>query len=298
MAANEQASRLTISDRLFALLQYLLPKQLLSRFIYRVMRIRQPWMRRQQIRLFIKGYDVNMDEAVQPDPYAYATFNDFFTRALRADARPIAGEIDAVVSPVDGTVSQCGAIDADSIIQAKGRSYSLTQMLGGRERARRYLGGSFVCIYLAPYNYHRIHMAFAGTLRETLYIPGALFSVNAATARAVRGLFARNERVICDFDTSAGGMAIALVGALFVGSIETVYAGEINPPGTRGGSISIIAQGQGQRLEKAAELGRFNMGSTIVLVFEPGKVQWTAQLQPFVRVRMGERIGTIVSTHG
>jgi phosphatidylserine decarboxylase len=298
MSATDNASTLRLSDRLFALLQYLLPKQLLSKFIYRLMRIRQPWMRRQLIGMFLKGYDVNMSEAVQPDAFAYPTFNDFFTRALRPDARPVASEIDAVVSPVDGTVSQCGPIEADSIIQAKGRAYSLTQMMGGRERAQRYLGGSFVCIYLAPYNYHRIHMALTGTLRETIYIPGALFSVNAATARAVRGLFARNERVVCDFDNPpAGGMAIALVGALFVGSIETVYAGEINPPATRGGTVSIISRGVGQTLEKAAELGRFNMGSTIVLVFEPGKVQWDPKLKPLARVRMGERIGTIVA-HG
>lgn len=297
MAATDKATTLTVSDRLFALLQYLLPKQLLSKLIYRVMRIRQPWVRRQLIGLFLRGYDVNMDEAVESDPYAYPSFNAFFTRALRTDARPVANEIDAVVSPVDGTVSQCGRIDADSIIQAKGRSYSLTQMMGGRERARRYLGGSFACIYLAPYNYHRIHMPLTGVVRETLYIPGALFSVNAATARAVPGLFARNERVVCDFETSAGGMAIALVGALFVGSIETVYTGEINPPAVRGSAISIISKGTGQRLEKGTELGRFNMGSTIVLVFEPGKVQWSAQLQPLARVRMGERIGAVQS-HG
>ncbi len=283
----------TIGDRLFAALQYLLPKQLLSKFIYHVMRIEQPAIKRGLIRFFLRGYAVQMNEAAQPDPYAYASFNAFFTRALREDARPIDVHPTAVISPVDGTISQCGFIERDVLIQAKGQSYSLTELLGGVSRAARYQSGTFVCLYLAPHNYHRIHMPLAGALRETLYVPGELFSVNAATARAVPRLFARNERVVCDFDTTTGGMAVVLVGALFVGSIETVWAGEINPPARRGGEPVIVKEGRGAKLEKAAELGRFNMGSTVVLVFEPGKVMWNERLAPVARVRMGERIGTL-----
>lgn len=212
---------------------------------------------------------------------------------MREDARPVDTDPTAVISPVDGTVSQCGLIDRDALIQAKGQSYSLVELLGGVSRAARYQSGTFACLYLAPHNYHRIHMPLAGTLRETLYIPGALFSVNAATARAVPRLFARNERVVCDFDTAAGGMAVVLVGALFVGSIETVWAGEINPPARRGAQPVIVKEGRGAKLAKAAELGRFNMGSTVVLVFEPGKVTWNERLVPLLRVRMGERIGTL-----
>ena len=292
-AAQDNPIEIGTGDRLFAALQHLLPKQLLSQLIYHVMRIEQPAIKRLLIRFFLRGYAVQMNEAAQPDPYAYLTFNAFFTRALSNEARLIDIDPAAVISPVDGTVSQCGSIDGDAIIQAKGHSYSLEELLGGAARSARYQGGTFACVYLAPHNYHRIHMPLTGSLRETLYIPGAFFSVNAATARAVPSLFARNERVVCDFDTEIGGMAVVLVGALFVGSIETVWAGEINPPARRGGKPVVVVEGRGAKLEKAAELGRFNMGSTVVLVFEPGKVEWSDRLTALARVRLGERIGTL-----
>jgi phosphatidylserine decarboxylase len=199
------------------------------------------------------------------------------------------------VSPVDGTVSQCGIIDEDSILQAKGQNYSLHALLGGdRERAKKFLGGSFACIYLAPYNYHRIHMPFAGTVRETVYVPGDLFSVNAATARTVPRLFARNERVVCDFANDKGNFSMSYIGALFVGSMETTWCGEVNPPPRGKKQPIVIATGQGRSLAKGEEAGRFNMGSTVIIVTEPGRVQWTADMQPGAIVKLGQKIGTVI----
>ena len=177
----------------FAALQHVLPKHALSRVIYAVARSESPWVKNTFLRIFLRGYTLNLAEAVQPDPFAYRSFNDFFTRALRADARPIDTDNDVVVSPVDGTVSQCGPIEDNLLLQAKGHHYSLQDLLAGdAEAVETYRGGSFACIYLAPYNYHRIHMPYAGTARGNLYVPGDLFSVNAVTARSVPRLFARN----------------------------------------------------------------------------------------------------------
>ena len=281
-------------DRLFAAFQYIIPKRALSRLIYSVMRTESPAFKRVLIRSFLSGYRVNMAEAVQSDPFAYRSFNEFFTRPLRPGARTIAPGEDIIVSPVDGTVSQAGPLHGDAIIQAKGIQYSALELLAGdADAADAYRDGNFTCIYLAPYNYHRIHMPFSGRLRKTVYVPGDLFSVNAATARAVPRVFARNERVICEFDTSIGRMAVILVGALFVGSMETVYAGEINPPPRRQKQAIPIAKGLGQTLTKGAELGRFNMGSTVVLLFGKQRMRWEESLQPLATVQLGRAIGTV-----
>lgn len=291
------------SDRLFALLQSLLPKHLLSSWIYRLMRSRSPRLKKLILDIFLRGYRIDMSQALEPNPYAYPSFNAFFTRTLKPNARPIDMEANAVVSPVDGTVSQCGIIDDDLVLQAKGHHYSLLTLLAKNAAlAARYRGGHFACIYLAPYNYHRIHMPLAGTLRDTIYVPGELFSVNNATARSVPSLFARNERVICDFHTqlaSAGASSgaadftMVLVGALFVGSIETVWAGEINPlPRLRKQPVH-LASGSGMQLAKGAEAGRFNMGSTVVLIFERGCLQWEPFMQSGARLIMGQRIATL-----
>lgn len=295
-AASQSASlEASMGDKLFAALQYVLPKHLLSRFIYSVMRCESPFVRRLILSNFLRGYAVNMAEAAQPDPFAYRSFNDFFTRALRPDARPIAPAADVIVSPVDGTLSQCGAIRSDSLVQAKGRSYSLAELLANDASAvEAYRDGSFACIYLAPYNYHRIHMPCAARLRSTVYVPGDLFSVNAATVRAVPRVFARNERVICDFDTALGRMAVILVGALFVGSMETVHCGEINPPPRRHKSPVRIATGAGREFAKGDELGRFNMGSTVVLLLQRDRAQWDSALRPELKVKLGEAIGRIL----
>ena len=256
------------------------------------MRSEQPAFKRMLISSFLKGYRVNMAEAVQSDPFAYRSFNEFFTRPLRPGARTIAPGDDIVVSPVDGTVSQAGPVHDRAIIQAKGIDYSLEDLLAGDlSAAQSYRNGTFACIYLAPYNYHRIHMPFGGRLLNTVYVPGDLFSVNAATARAVPRVFARNERVICEFDTTLGRMAVILVGALFVGSMETVYAGEINPPPRPKRGVVPIQKGIGQSFTKGAELGRFNMGSTVVLLFQERRVQWEEFLQPQATVQLGSAIG-------
>ena len=273
----------SLGDQLFAAFQILLPKHLLSRAMYALMRQQHPALRKLSIKTFLRHYRVEMNEAVQSDPLAYESFNAFFTRALKTSARPIDPDPSQIVSPVDGTVSQCGAIEEDQLIQAKGHHYSLLALLGGdKQLAQRYRGGQFACIYLAPYNYHRMHMPLSGIVHDTLYVPGELFSVNAATARSVPGLFARNERVICNFNNNESGQfAMVFVGALFVGSIETVWAGEINPV---------------HSLDKGAEAGRFNMGSTVVLLFEPGQISWNEGMLAGATVRMGEPIARLVSS--
>ncbi len=287
----------SIGEQIFGMGQNLLPKHLLSRAMYALMRQRGRWLRTNSIKTFLRNYRVDMSEALQSNPLAYESFNAFFTRALRPDARPIDADPNAIVSPVDGTVSQCGPINGDLLIQAKGHHYSLLALLGGdTQLAQCYQGGSFACIYLAPYNYHRMHMPLAGSLEDTVYVPGELFSVNAATARTVPGLFARNERVLCEFSTQTqykGHFNMVFVGALFVGSIETVWAGEINPLPRRRGVPLRLTQGRGMQLAKGAEAGRFNMGSTVVLLFEPGKMHWDDCMQPGAMLRMGQRIGTV-----
>jgi phosphatidylserine decarboxylase len=289
---TEHIPTASAGDRLFAALQYVLPKRALSRLIYSVMRVESPAFKNLLIRNFLKGYRVNMAEAVQSNPLAYRSFNEFFTRPLRPGARTIAPGADIIVSPVDGTVSQAGPVHDQAIIQAKGVEYSLQELLANdASSVQAYCNGSFACIYLAPFNYHRIHMPFAGQLRSTVYVPGDLFSVNAATARAVPRVFARNERVICEFETAIGRMAVILVGALFVGSMETVYAGEINPPPRHKRGVIPIPKGIGQSFAKGSELGRFNMGSTVVLLFQQHRARWEEFLQPQATVRLGQTIG-------
>jgi phosphatidylserine decarboxylase len=281
------------SDRAFALLQDLLPKQWLSRTMHRVARSTNPTLRNAIVGSILRAYPtIDMSEAEQPDPYAYASFNAFFTRALRAGVRPVVDGADRVASPVDGTVSQLGTIAGGQLYQAKGSHYTAGALLADEGGASRYDGGGFACIYLAPYNYHRIHMPVAGRLTATRYVPGDFYSVNAATVRAVPGLFARNERVVCEFDTALGPLAMVLVGALFVGSIETVYAGEINPPAARGGRVSAIAEGVGTEFVKGAELGRFNMGSTVILLLGRDGLRFADGLSAGSTVRMGQLLAS------
>ena len=290
MAAIEERSG---GDDLFARLQHALPKHLLSRGMHALARSRQRVVRNTIIRTVLRSYpQIDMREAQQPDPFAYESFNAFFTRALRPGVRPIAQEPNDAACPVDGTVSQLGRTDAGKLIQAKGMNYTCARLLGDTVAGARYAGGSFACLYLAPYNYHRIHMPLDGVLRSTRYVPGHLFSVNAATARAVPELFARNERVICDFDTSHGPMCLVLVGALFVGSIETVYAGEINPPPGRQASTRMIESGVGSSFARGAEIGRFNMGSTVIVLF--GKpVEFYPAVEPGKPVTLGQPLARV-----
>ena len=281
------------SDQGFAFLQQLLPQHFLSRTMHRVARSRQPLVRNAVLRTVLNAYpQIDMTEAVQPDPYAYESFNAFFTRALRPGVRTVTDVPAEVACPVDGTVSQLGRVEAGSLLQAKGMRYTTAALLADETAAARYSGGSFACLYLAPYNYHRIHMPLAGRLTATRYVPGDLFSVNAATARTIPNLFARNERVVCEFETALGPMALVLVGALFVGSIETVYAGEINLPPVRGGAVRTLSEGLGRDFARGEEIGRFNMGSTVVAVFGR-EAAFAPMLGPGAPVRLGQALARI-----
>ena len=276
--------------RLWVWIQYILPQHALSRLVLKATRVRQPWFKDRAIRSFLKLYRVDMSEAAEPDPYRYGSFNEFFTRALKPGARPIARDERAVVSPADGCISEAGNIEGDRLLQAKGRSYRLTELLAGQPWASRFEGGAFATIYLAPFNYHRVHMPLRGELKETVYVPGRLFSVNTMTAQHVPELFARNERILTLFDTAFGQMAVVMVGALNVGSMATVWAGDITPAERR--EITRIPA-SGITLEKGEELGRFNMGSTVILLLEPNRVNWHPHLRAGRDVRLGQFLGLI-----
>ncbi len=279
------------SDRAFALLQELLPQQLLSSWMHRLARSTTPMLRNAMIRTVLRAYpQIDVAEAAEPDPFSYPSFNAFFTRALRAGLRPLEGGEREVVSPVDGTMSQLGAVRDGQLLQAKGLYYTAGALLADEAAARRYDGGGFACIYLAPYDYHRIHMPLAGRLVAARYVPGQLFSVNAATARTVTSLYARNERVVCEFETALGPLAMVLVGALFVGSIETVFAGEVNPPPARGGGVRVLETGLGTDLARGDELGRFNMGSTVVLLVGNEALRFVEHLGPGSTLRLGQAL--------
>ena len=284
----------SLGDYLKAWPQYLLPSHTLSRVMHALTRSGSPLMRRWFMRWFVHHFRVDMSIAQESTLDAYANFNAFFTRALRPDARPIADDRDAVISPVDGTVSQAGVIDHGCLLQAKGREYSLLQLLGGdQQRAAQFAGGAFATFYLSPRDYHRIHMPLNGRLRAMSHIPGRLFSVNAATTRVIPGLFARNERVVAYFDTDAGPMALVLVGAIFVGSIETVWAGEISPPAGHHLRHWHYEGDESLRLAKGEEMGRFNMGSTVIVLFGRDAVRWSPTLQPATAVQVGQQIGDL-----
>ncbi len=292
---------MSISDRpspgarLFVGLQHILPQHTLSRVIHRVARIRTPAVKNAIISSFVRGFRPDMTEAAQPDPLAYASFNDFFTRTLKPNARPIDPDPSALVSPVDGTISQIGYLDELRIIQAKGRYYLLDALLGGaHEWTERLTGGAFATLYLAPYNYHRIHMPLAGTLKAAWYVPGRLFSVNAVTAASVAGLFARNERVVCIFENGPLTFAMISVGALFVGSIATVWHGDVTPRTPRSvEQLPITPVSAPLSLGKGAEMGRFNMGSTVILVFPRDTIAWLNGFEAGTRITMGQTLARL-----
>ena len=278
------------------LVLYLLPHHPLSRIVQWSARCRRFPFRKSITRWFIRHYNVDISEALEPDPDAYSDFNSFFTRALRLEARPVVQVEGQVCFPADGAISQLGDIQEAQIFQAKGHGYSLIELLGGsEERARPYLSGRFATMYLSPGDYHRVHMPLAGRLVETVYIPGRLFSVAPDYTESVPRLFARNERVACIFQTEAGPMAVVLVGAIFVGSIETVWAGEITPPRGKGIKVtSYTANDNLIQLERGEELGRFNMGgSTIIVLFGPGCVKWQSGLVSEMRVKFGQALGRV-----
>lgn len=289
---NRNPNRLR--DYLFVGLQYLLPHHLLSAVMYRITRSEVRWFKNLLIRKVIRLYGVDMDEAMEPNPTAYASFNHFFTRALLPNARPLDPNPDAILCPADGALSQAGPIENGRIFQAKGHDYSLLELLGGdREWSERFAGGSYATIYLSPRDYHRVHMPVTGALKRMLHVPGRLFSVNPVTTRLVPCLFARNERVVSLFETEQGPVAVILVGAIFVSSMDTVWAGSITP-GRRDRVRSWDYEGeQAVELDRGAEMGRFNMGSTVVLLFGKDRAGWSGDLAPGGHLRMGQRIGTL-----
>ena len=283
-----------MSDRLAVLPQYLLPKQALTTLAGWYASGQRGALTTRTIRAFIRRYKVNMDEAADPDPGHYASFNDFFTRALKPDARPLA-EAD-LVCPVDGAISQFGRIERDQVFQAKGHAYSTTALVGGdRGLAAPFDEGHFATLYLSPRDYHRIHMPCGARLRRMLHVPGELFSVNPTTARGVPGLFARNERVVCVFDASFGPFVLVLVGATIVGSMATVWHGVVNSP-----SRSRISQVREWRyderditLKKGDELGRFLLGSTVVMLFPPGPLQFNPAWTPAGTIQLGQAMASL-----
>lgn len=285
-----------LSDQLTCLPSYLLPHHALSRLVYRAARVRRPWFSQALIKALIRVYRVDLGEAAEPDPRAYPDFAGFFTRALREGVRPLAGDAHTLVSPADGALSAHGAIDGDRLLQAKGRSYTVAELLGGDfGLAEAFTGGQFCTVYLAPRDYHRVHMPLDGTLRSMTHVPGRLFSVQGATARGIDRLYARNERLVCVFDTAHGLLAVVLVGALLVSSISTVWAGEINPYGTRRAlwRETYPAAGTGSvPLARGAELGHFAMGSTVIMLLPPGDFAWQDGLHEGARLRYGDSLGT------
>ncbi len=279
-------------DSLFVASQYLAPQHLLSRAAGKVAECEIPAFKNRLISWFIDKYGVNMSEALLQQPEDFRHFNDFFTRELKDDARDIDPAPNHLVSPVDGAISQIGKIKQGQIFQAKGQSFNVVELLGGDlDRAEPFMGGDFSTIYLSPKDYHRIHMPCTGTLREMVYIPGKLFSVNPVTAENVPRLFARNERVAAIFDTEHGPMAMVLVGAMIVASIETVWSGLVAPIKRDVKSYSYGSE-SAITLEKGQEMGRFKLGSTVVLAFPEGACEFEESLKAESPVRMGQTFGT------
>jgi phosphatidylserine decarboxylase len=278
-------------EKLFSWLFSVLPHHFLSRIVYYLTRIKGP-LNKPVIRWFIRKYKVDMADAVIEDIGHYPNFNEFFVRALKPVARPLAMQENAIISPVDGTVSECGNIMNDYLIQAKGHFYSVEDLLGGDKiLAKMFSGGRFATLYLAPYNYHRIHMPIAGRLKQMIHVPGRLFSVAPWTVRQVPRLFARNERLICLFSTPSGPLAMILVGAMNVAAIETVWSGLVTPP--MGKKISEYDYSHTAKdYVKGAEMGRFNMGSTVILLTTE-KVVWANALKAGLKLKMGQAIGRI-----
>jgi len=274
-------------DGLFVALQYLLPHHFISRVVYAMTRWRSPLVQ-PAIRAFVRHFKVDMDEATDASPASYATFNAFFTRALKPELRPLAEGDEVVACPVDGTISQLGRIEDGRIFQAKGHEFSLIELLGGDlSRADAFRNGQFATIYLSPRDYHRIHMPLAGKLKQMVHVPGRLFSVNPITVERVPRLFARNERVAALFDTEMGAMGLVLVGAMNVAAIETVWSGLVTPP--HGHEICVWNYGQNVRVQlpRGEEMGRFNMGSTVIMLLS-GAMNFRPDLAAGKTVRMGE----------
>ena len=281
--------------RLFVALQYLLPQHLLSRCVYWLTRSRVRLLKDALIGAFVAHFRPDLSEAEQSDPRQYQSFNAFFTRALRPGARPVDADPAVLTSPVDGCVSQLGRLEGSWLPQAKGHAYTLESLLGAdSDWPGVFRGGAFATLYLAPANYHRIHMPLPGTLRAAWYVPGRLFSVNATTAASVPGLFARNERIVCVFADGALSFALVMVGALFVGSMSTLWHGEVTPRSPRVPAELPLAAGRAPlQLQRGAELARFNMGSTVIVLLPPGRSAWLGTLEAGSTIRVGQALARL-----
>ncbi|QIO07560.1 phosphatidylserine decarboxylase [Acinetobacter shaoyimingii] len=274
-----------LKKKVFIQAQRIVPQQQLSRVVGKVAASENPIVKNIVIQAFKAQYGIDMSIAEQSDALKFKSFNEFFTRSLKEGVRQIDQNESSIVSPADGAISQIGHIDEGDIFQAKGQSFSVDKLIGDPQLAAPFKNGEFATVYLSPKDYHRVHMPFAGTLTETLYIPGELFSVNQTTAENIPGLFARNERMVCLFDTEIGRMAVVLVGAMIVAGIETVATGKVKPTGR------LELNHHQLDLEKGDELGRFYLGSTAVVLFEPNKINWDVQFKANSTVVMGEALG-------
>ncbi len=288
LESNASASRLTVSW------QYAVPQHFLSGLMRRAARIRTPFVKNQLIHWFINHYKVDMSLAEEPIATAYRDFNSFFTRKLRADARPITRNAHTLLSPADGRISEAGRIERDQALQSKGHPFSIQLLLGNdADWASRFSNGSFVNVYLSPRDYHRVHMPIDGVLRRMVYVPGRLFSVNDATTRAVPRLFVRNERVAFFFDTALGPLALVMVGAIFVGSIETVWAGMVTPADIRRMRVWDYLEDQSLSIAQGEEVGRFNMGSTVILLVANQSIALDTRCCAGETVRMGQNMARL-----
>lgn len=294
MMMKPASSEASFADRLKASLVWMLPTRAISALMFRVAQVRNRAFMNSFTRWFMHKYGVDLEEAELPRIEQYEHFNAFFTRALKPGARPQPAAANLLSCPVDGAVSQLGPIRNDSILQAKGHDYSVAALLADAELARSYRNGSFCTIYLAPHNYHRVHMPCDGRLRSWAYVPGRLFSVNPSTARAVPGLFARNERMVAVFDTQFGPLALVMVGAIIVGGIETVWNGRLTPPHQRNAAPTYYQPMQPLQLARGAELGRFHLGSTVILLAPPKALNWDVALKAGQAVRLGQPLATML----
>lgn len=276
--------------QLLCKLQYILPQHMISIMMGWLANSRSEWVKNKLIDLFCRNYKINLDESVISLPHDFPTFNAFFTRELKPGARPIDQDLNSFVSPADGTIAAIGMIQGKQLLQAKNMYFDLVSLLGGQtDLAARFNNGSYATIYLAPHNYHRVHMPFTGTLRRTIYIPGKLFSVNRMTSELIPNLYARNERLVLLFDTDAGPMAVIMVGALIVGSMQTVW---MEKP-IRSRQIESITPPRAMHLTKGAELGHFQLGSTVIVLMPQNRLDWSRELDSGKAVMVGNRMGIL-----
>jgi phosphatidylserine decarboxylase len=294
---SEKQTMSKFLDVLFIIFQYIVPQHSLSRMAGKVANCEWPWLKNNFINWFIGRYQVNMEEAADPEPFNYKSFNAFFTRELAAGTRPVIEGDNTIACPADGAISQLGNIEKGRIFQAKGQDYSLEELLGGNKQlANAFKDGSFATVYLSPKDYHRVHMPMTGKLKTMIYIPGDLFSVNTTTAENVPRLFSRNERAVCIFETDIGPMAIVLVGAMIVAGIETVWAGQVAPIKREIHTHNYLSKQKAITLKKGEEMGRFKLGSTAIVLFGPQLMRWKDGLAAGSPTVMGELLGHINTT--